>query len=420
MESEVKLEDTDIEQAKPVSREDQVKILLVDDLKDNLLALEGLLRRDDVEIFKAKSGTEGLEFMIAHEFAVALVDVPMPGMSGFELAELMRGTRKTKNVPIIFVTATAKDQSFSFKGYESGAVDFLLKPLDVHAVRGKVNIFIELYRQRKELKVQLTTISKSQAEQDNLLTQLMKTQKELEQAVKIRDEFMAIASHELKTPLSTLMLHSHMRIQKLRRGDLAGFSVENLTKMFEVDGKQLRRINHLVEDMLDTSRIGSGKLVLRLEEFDFCELIKDLVDRNTELFEAAACPITVEVCRSVVGSWDRLRIEQVVMNLLVNAMRYGAGTPILVQVSVTPDLLQILVRDQGRGIAPENQARIFRKFERVLGAEMSGMGLGLYIVKQILEAHHGSIRVESEESQGASFIVELPLIVPKAWQVSPS
>src|ERR1039457_3380467 len=110
---------------------DKVKILLVDDLKYNLLALEGLLRRDDVDIFKAKSGTEALEFMIPHEFAVALIDVQMPGMSGFELAELMRSTKNTKNIPIIFVTANAKEQSFSFKGYESGAVDFLPKPLEI-------------------------------------------------------------------------------------------------------------------------------------------------------------------------------------------------------------------------------------------------------------------------------------------------
>ncbi len=134
------------------SKADKVKVLLVDDLKDNLLALEGLLRRDDIEIFKAKSGTEALEFLIPNEFAVALIDVQMPGMSGFELAEFMRGASKTKNIPIIFVTATAKEQSFSFKGYESGAVDFLLKPLDSFAVKSKVNIFIELYQQRKELR----------------------------------------------------------------------------------------------------------------------------------------------------------------------------------------------------------------------------------------------------------------------------
>src|SRR5476651_184586 len=155
----------------------QTKILLVDNLKDNLLALEWLLKRDDVEIFKANSGNDALELMVPHEFALALIDVNMPGMSGFELAELMRGTNKTKDIPIIFVTATAKDQSFSFKGYESGAVDFLLKPLDTHAVKSKVSIFIELYRQKKE--------------QEELLRKLKKTQGELEQAIQIRDEFMS-------------------------------------------------------------------------------------------------------------------------------------------------------------------------------------------------------------------------------------
>lgn len=146
-----------------------IKILLVDDLTDNLLALEGLLRREDIEVFKAKSGAEALELMISHEFCVALIDVQMPVMSGFELAELMRGTKRTKTTPIIFVTATVNEQSFSFMGYESGAVDFLHKPLDAHAVKSKVNIFIELYTQKKELKLQLQIITLKQEEQENLL-----------------------------------------------------------------------------------------------------------------------------------------------------------------------------------------------------------------------------------------------------------
>lgn len=369
---------------------DRVKILLVDDLKDNLLALEGLLRRDDVEIFKAKSGTEALELMIPHEFALALIDVQMPGMSGFELAELMRGTNKTKNIPIIFVTATAKDQRFSFKGYESGAVDFLPKPLDTFAVKSKVNIFIELFRQKRELK---------------------KTQGELEQAVQIRDEFMSIASHELKTPLTSLSLQSQLRIRSLRKGDLTAFTAERLTKMFEADEKQIERITHLIDDMLDISRISTGKLSMDLERFDLCELVRDLVERSSEQFIAAGCPVKIEACESAVGSWDRFRIEQVVMNLLTNSMRYGAGKPILIQVTTANLGAQIVVRDQGRGIAEENFERIFERFERaILGNEISGLGLGLYIVKQILEAHHGSVRVESKLGQGSTFIVELPLL----------
>ena len=131
---------------------DQVKILLVDNLKDNLLALEALLRRDDVKIFTAQSGAEALGLLLLHEFALAFLDVQMPIMDGIELAELMRGTNKTRNIPIIFVTASSNDPIFSYKTYESGAVDFLSKPLNPHAVKSKANIFIELFRQKKELK----------------------------------------------------------------------------------------------------------------------------------------------------------------------------------------------------------------------------------------------------------------------------
>ena len=370
--------------------ETKTKILLVDDLDGNLLALDGLLKRDDVITFKAKSGAEALELMIIHEFALALIDVRMPGISGFELAELMRGANRTKNIPIIFVTATAPDKGFLFKGYESGAVDFLFKPLDSHVVKSKVNIFIELYQQKKELK---------------------NTQQKLEQAVLIRDEFMSIVSHELKTPLTSLMLNSQMRMRKINKGESSAFTIEKLAKMFEGDEKQLERINRLIDDMLDVSRISSGKLSMKLEEFDLSELILDLLERMSEQFVAAECEVKVDVCPSAKGNWDRFRIEQVIVNLLTNAIRYGEGKPILVQLTRSPGAVRIVVRDQGRGIAFADQERIFQRFERaVTVAEISGLGLGLYIVKQILEAHHGFIRVESQPGKGAAFIVDLPLI----------
>jgi signal transduction histidine kinase len=375
----------------------KVKLLLVDDLNTNLLALEALLERDDLEIFKAKSGDEALEFMISHEFALALLDVNMPGMSGFELAELMRGTNNTKNIPIIFVTATAKEQNFSFKGYETGAVDFLLKPLDAHAVKSKVNIFIKFYLHKKE--------------QEELLTELKNTQAELEQAVRMRDEFMSIASHELKTPLTSLLLQTQLKKRQVQKGDSSAFTPEKLMKIFYDEEKQLIKITHLIDDMLDVSRINSGKLSMTLERFDLCDLVRELIERYSELFLAVGCTVESEFCESALGCWDRFRIEQVVTNILTNAMRYGAGKPILVQVKFSLNKARIIVCDQGRGIAKENQERIFQKFERVLvGNEISGLGIGLYITQQILGAHHGFIRVKSELGQGATFIVELPAL----------
>ena len=372
-----------------------VKILLVDDLKDNLLALDGLLKRDGLEIFKARSGAEALGLMLVHEFAVALIDVQMPEMSGFELAEYMRGANQTKNIPIIFVTATAKRQSFSFKGYESGAVDFLLKPLDGHAVKSKVNIFVQLYLSKKE--------------QKDLLIQLTLTQAKLEQAVAVRDEFMSIASHELKTPLTSLALQAQLRLRNLKKGDPACFTPDRLAKMFDTDEKQVARITHLIDDMLDISRISSGKLSLNLEQFDLGNAVMELMEQSSEQFRLAGCKVDTEIEEFIFGEWDRVRIEQVVTNLLTNAMRYGSGKSISVGVKSFQNRACISVKDHGRGIDPEHQERIFQRFERVITQNgASGLGLGLYIARQILEAHHGTIQVKSELGRGSTFVVDLP------------
>ncbi len=236
---------------------------------------------------------------------------------------------------------------------------------------------------------------------------------QLKQAIRVREEFLSIASHELKTPLTTLMLGSHIKKVNLSKGNLSAFLPEQLKKMFEADDKQFNRITHLIDDMLDISRIDSGKLSMNFEQFDLSNLVQDLVERSSELFAVAGCEVKFETCQSVVGTWDQFRIEQVVINLLINATRYGAGKPIWIQVNSFPDRAQIIVRDQGGGIAKENHERIFQRFERAVGSEISGLGLGLYIVTQILDAHHGSIRVESELGKGATFIVELPLLKQK-------
>lgn len=505
-----------------------LKILLVDDLKANLLALDALLRREDVQIFKARSGTEALELMVFHDFALALVDVQMPVMSGFELAELMRGTKKTRNVPIIFVTATAKEQSFFFRGYESGAVDFLLKPLDSQAVRSKTNVFIELYRQKRELatleakfrglldsapdgivivnsegrieivnrKTELlfgyeraeligkpmeilmperhrlhhvhhredyanlptsrpmgrgikllgsrkdgsefaVDISLSpletdtgrlitaairdiseqrqlEAAQERLLEELKITQAELRKAIQVRDDFMSIASHELKTPLTSLKLQSQLRKRQLAKGDSSIFTPDRLGRLFEADERQFDRIAHLVDDMLDSTRIQSGKLTMRLSRFDLCRLVEDLAGTEASQFgpDRERAQVQLELCPSALGDWDQYRIEQVVVNLLTNAMRYGAGKPILLRVTATASSARIMVQDSGGGIAKINHDRIFQRFERAVSTgDIVGLGLGLYIVKQIVEAHGGQIRVESELGMGATFIVDLPTSV---------
>ena len=297
----------------------QAKLLIVDDLPENLLALEALIKREDRTVYKALSADEALSLLLQHEFALAILDVQMPGMNGFELAEMMRGTEKTKNIPIVFVSAAGREMNYAFKGYESGAVDFLHKPLDIHAVKSKVNVFVDLYRQRKAVKQQVEALEQSRREQEVLLAQLQVTQGELEHAVRMRDDFMSIVSHEVRTPLNGLILETQLRKMHLARDNAAAFTLDKMQAMVERDERQIQSLIRLIEDMLDVSRIRTGKLSIRPSQFDLSRLVSTLVETFAPQISAAQSSVNLRVDCPVVGRWDEFRIEQVVSNLLTNA-----------------------------------------------------------------------------------------------------
>ena len=388
----------------------QAKLLIVDDLPENLLALEALIKREDRAVYKALSADEALSLLLQHEFALAILDVQMPGMNGFELAEMMRGTEKTKNIPIVFVSAAGREMNYAFKGYESGAVDFLHKPLDIHAVKSKVNVFVDLYRQRKAVKQQVEALEQSRREQEVLLAQLQVTQGELEHAVRMRDDFMSIVSHEVRTPLNGLILETQLRKMHLARDNAAAFTLDKMKAMVERDERQIQSLIRLIEDMLDVSRIRTGKLSIRPGQFDLSRLVSTLVETFAPQISAAQSSVNLSADSPVVGLWDEFRIEQVVSNLLTNALRYGAKSPIDVSVYVEGENAIVEVRDQGIGINEENQQRIFQQFERVSAKHaVAGLGLGLFISEQIVAAHGGQITVQSALGEGAVFRVSLPL-----------
>ncbi len=388
----------------------QTKLLIVDDLPENLLALEALIKREDRTVYKALSADEALSLLLQHEFAMAILDVQMPGMNGFELAELMRGTEKTKSIPIVFVSAAGREMNYAFKGYESGAVDFLHKPLDIHAVKSKVNVFVDLYRQRKEVRQQVEALEHSRREQEVLLAQLQVTQVELEHAVRMRDDFMSIVSHEVRTPLNGLILETQLRKMHLARDNAAAFTLDKMKAMVERDERQIQSLIRLIEDMLDVSRIRTGKLSIRPSRFDLSVAVGNLLESFAAQVSAAQSSVNYRAGQPVIGQWDEFRIEQVVSNLLTNALRYGAKKPIDVSVYVQGDQAVIEVTDQGIGISEENQQRIFQQFERVAGSHVvTGLGLGLFISEQIVAAHNGQITVRSTLGEGAMFRVCLPL-----------
>ena len=388
----------------------QAKLLIVDDLPENLLALEALIKREDRTVYKALSADEALSLLLQHEFAMAILDVQMPGMNGFELAELMRGTEKTRNIPIVFVSAAGRELNYAFKGYESGAVDFLHKPLDIHAVKSKVNVFVDLYRQSKAMKEQVLALQESRREQEALLNRLQNTQLELEQAVRMRDDFMSIVAHEVRTPLNGLILETQLRKMHLARDNAAAFTLDKMQAMVERDERQIKSLIRLIEDMLDVSRIRTGKLSIQASSFDLAELVRGLLESFAPQVEAAESSVTLDAGQPVIGSWDEFRIEQVISNLLTNALRYGAKSPVSVKVYSDGPQAIVEVRDQGIGISEENQQRIFQQFERVsVNHAVAGLGLGLFISEQIVTAHGGTITVESRIGEGALFRVCLPL-----------
>src|SRR6218665_1533192 len=213
----------------------EAKLLIVDDLPENLLALDALIRGERRQVFQASSGEEALGLLLQHEFALAILDVQMPDMNGFELAELMRGTEKTKHIPIVFVSAAGREMNYAFTGYESGAVDFLQKPLDIQAVQSKVTVFVEMFRQRQAINEQLMALEKGRKEQEILLSELRAAQDELQRAVRMRDDFMSIVSHELRTPLNGLVLETQLRKLRLGKGDTAAFTPDKLKAMTDRD-----------------------------------------------------------------------------------------------------------------------------------------------------------------------------------------
>jgi PAS domain S-box-containing protein len=234
--------------------------------------------------------------------------------------------------------------------------------------------------------------------------------KEAQDAIRARDSFLSIASHELNTPLTSLSLNVQTLQRVLQHAGLDSLKQDTVNARLQAVQRQIRRLGNLIHELLDVSRITAGKLRLEPEEVDLAGLARDLTLRFSEELSRSGGELRLEAPESVVGFWDRLRVEQILQNLLTNAIKYGRGLPIEVQVSADAQWARVVVRDQGIGISPEDQARLFQRFERLASERhFSGFGLGLWIVRQILDAMGGRIHLESEPGRGSVFTVELPL-----------
>jgi two-component system, sensor histidine kinase and response regulator len=345
-----------------------VAILLVDDVAENLVALEAVLRRDDLVLHTATSGRAALEILLVEDIALALLDVQMPEMDGVELAELMRGSERTRHVPIIFVTANQDDPHRAFLGYDAGAVDFLIKPIDAVILRHKVDVFVELHRHRRELA----------------------------DTVRFIETFVAAVGHDLRSPLSAILTGT----------DLLELELGRPSSTLQRVRSSAQRMTGILDQLYEVARarLGDGIKIER-RPADLAGIVQDIV-REARLGKPEQVIETV-IRGDATGSWDATQLCRVASNLLSNALTHGKPGPVRVTVDGEA-ASQVSVEVWNAGAIPaELVPRIFQPFARHPRSSR-GLGLGLFIVQQIVAAHGGVLDFETAVDRGTTFRVGLP------------
>ena len=398
----------------------RARILLVDDRPENLMALEAVLDGLGPELVKATSGREALRHLLDEDFAVVLLDVKMPDMDGFETAALIRERERSRDTPIIFMTAL-KSEEHLFRGYYMGAVDYLFKPIVPDILRSKVNVFVELYRKNEQLKRQAETLRIKNQELEKSIAERLRAEEairelnaELEQRVIDRTkeltsandelrQFAYVASHDLQEPLRTVGSYAQL-LAKRYRGRLDEDADEFIRYM--VDGVQ--RMHVLLNDMLAYSRVTSEP---SSRPHGHCHL-EQVVATALANLELAIRESDAEVTRdrlpTVLG--DESQLTQVFQNLISNSIKYRSEEKPRIHISVRANDAEWVfgVRDNGIGIEPRYHERIFGIFKRLHGKEKPGTGMGLAICKRIIERHGGRMWVESAPGAGALFQFTIP------------
>lgn len=365
-------------------------ILIVDDRPENLISLQKVLQAHSFEVDTASSGEEALKKVLKNNYVLIILDVQMPDMDGFEVAETISGFSKAKDTAIIFLSAVNTELKFITKGYLSGGLDYITKPVDINVLLLKIKTFYRIYEQNRKLN----------EVQEKLLEEI----EFRKQAEHKKDEFISIASHELKTPLTSVKGYIQLLQRSLNRDDKT-MAQNHLEKA----STQLEKLNELIVDLLDISKIESGKMKFNMKSFYADNMVNNAIEmlqQSNPDFKISKLGKTDEM---IFG--DEMRLEQVVINFITNAIKYAPGTN---QVNVTTNIkdekLYLAVKDFGIGISKEQQDKIFDKFYRVEdnSNRFNGLGIGLYICSEIINRHGGTIGVKSVPDEGSEFYFIIP------------
>jgi len=399
-------------------------ILIVDDIQANIVALRKILELHSLEVDTAESGEEALKKILKNSYSLIILDVQMPGMDGFEVAEMLSGNNKTKDIPVLFLSAVNKEKRFISKGYESGGVDYITKPVDPDLLILKVKTFLKLYEQQNELKNVRDLLSKEieirKEAQENLELKVSERTKELSEKneeLEFRNhelqQFSWVVSHDLKEPLRKIEIFSKLIKDKYLQND--DRAVDYINRTIGSAG----RMSNLITDLLDYSRLSSRVTAVKTDlNIVIQEVLSDfdhLIEQKNAVFKIDNLPVI-----NAVPS----QLRQVFQNLIGNSLKFSkTGVPSIIEISSeyietkdfnapkssSGDFCRIIVKDNGIGFDENYLDKIFIIFQSLNAREAyDGTGIGLAIAKKIIEKHNGIITAKSQPDHGASFIMVLP------------
>jgi len=409
----------EVEQHKIIAMSNVIKfnVLIVDDRPENLLTLEGILDNENLNIIKANSGNEALGIMLEHNISLVLMDVQMPGMDGFEVAEIMRSSDRTKYIPIIFITAISKQRQHIFKGYESGAVDYLYKPLDLEILKSKIKAFIEFFQHKNALEDSTRKLSQT-------ISELNEAKRIAEEATTAKSAFLATMSHEIRTPLNGIIGMAELGLMD---EEIKALERERLLDI-KTSGESLLEI---INEILDISKIEADKLELEEIEFSIRDLIQKVVNLlSIKIFQEKlefVCEIDPNLPDILIG--DPLRIRQILINLLSNAVKFTEEGTISIAVKMLEHIeeqitLEFSITDTGIGIPEKKQNQLFESYtqaEKSTTRTHGGTGLGLNISQRLVKLMGGKINVESELGRGSRFFFKINMVtgtqIEKPWEL---
>src|SRR5215469_1987259 len=394
-----------------------VNLLMVDDQPAKLLSYEAILADLGLNLLRATSAREALEQLLKSEVAIILMDVSMPEMDGFELAEMIHQHPRYQETAIIFISAVRLTDLDRLKGYEKGAIDYIPVPIVPEILRAKVSVLADLFRKTHQLEEFNQELEQRVEERTAALEASTASERvarlAAEAAIEVCYDFLSVAAHELQAPLVELFTNAHMITRKLEMSEADAFVPVWLNNGLRVIDEQANRLRRLVDQLLDVSRIDQNKLALARTPSNLAHMAQTLVD----LFAARTTEhqIILTADRELIAEIDRGSIERVLANLLDNALKYSPnGGQIEVEVrSADAERTRISVRDHGIGIPVEKRPAIFTRFYRAHAEEhLSGLGLGLFISQQLVALHGGEITVEFPVDGGTRFVVLLPTREP--------